>query len=63
MAVHYVGDEPTRITCYTERKNITRWMSKPSPRMKLPSFEDILYVVTTIVAVMVVFVFIFVCFR
>lgn len=63
MAVHYVGGEPTRITCYTQRKSTERWMSRPKASMRLPSLGDILYVTTTIVSGIVVIAFILVCFR
>ena len=63
MAVHYVGDKPTRITCYTQRKNIDRWMSKPKAKMRLPSFDDVLYSLAFVVSSAVVVAFILVCFR
>lgn len=63
MAVHYVGDKPTRITSYTQRKNIDRWMSKPKARMQLPSFSDTLCSLAFVVSSAVVVAFILVCFR
>lgn len=63
MGIRYVGGKPTRIISYSQRKNIDRWMSKPKARMQLPSWEDILYCIATVVSAIVVLAFILVCFR
>lgn len=63
MAVRYVGGDPNRITSYTQRKNIDRWMSKPKAKMHLPSLEDALCSLAFVVSSAVVVAFILVCFR
>lgn len=63
MGVRYVGGKSNRIICYTQRKNIDRWMSKPKVRMQLPSFDEVLNGMAFVVSSAVVVAFILVCFR
>ena len=63
MGARYVGGEPTRITSYSQRKNIDRWMSKPKAKMQLPGFDDVLCGIAFVVSSAVVVAFILVCFR
>lgn len=63
MAVHYVGGEPTRITCYTERKNTNRWMHESKPRLRLPRVEIIGFAVIGIIVIPVLIWFVATCFK
>lgn len=63
MGMRYVGGNPNRVTSYSQRKNIDRWMSKPKARMQLPSFDEVLNGMAFVVSSAVVVAFILVCFR
>lgn len=63
MAVRYVGGKPTRIACYTERKNIDRWMHEAKPRLRLPRVEIIGFAVIGITVIPVLIWFVAMCFR
>ena len=58
MAVHYVGGEPTRITCYTQRKNVNRWLCKEKPKLNWPSVDVIFDCVSFVVSVVAVIAFV-----
>ena len=42
MAVHYVGGKPTRVTCYTKRKNADRWMQIPK-HQRMPMNGELIF--------------------
>lgn len=63
MGTRYVGGEPTRVTSYSQRKNVERWMSRPKARMQMPSFDDVLCGIGFVLSTVVVVAFILVCFR
>lgn len=62
MAVHYVGGEPTRITCYTQRKNVNRWLCKEKPKVHWPSVDVILDCASFVASVVAVIALAVMCF-
>lgn len=63
MSVHYVGGEPTRITCYTARKNTTRFMHEPKQKIHLPSSELVLCAVISIAVITFLVWFVAMCLK
>lgn len=63
MAVRYVGGKPTRITCYTQRKNTDRWMHESKPKLHLPRVEIIGCTVIGITVISVLIWFVVTCFK
>lgn len=63
MAVRYVGGKPTRITCYTERKNTDRWMYESKQKLHLPRVEIIGFTAIVVTVTPVLIWFVAMCFR